>query len=218
MGTFTALVADNLAISHAGWLHFLQSRSEIGQIIEAVNKKELAGLLPANPTAIVIIDYTYFDFSGVEDLINMIYRYPSSHWILFSDDLSIDFVKQVVNQTTNTSILYRDNSKEDILSAISASIRRERYLSHSVNIQLSENPTKKTAVTETILTHTEREILRLIALGKSTKEIAIERFSSIHTITTHRKNIFRKLEVNSIYEATRYALRAGIIDAAEYYI
>lgn len=218
MVTFTAIVADNLVISHAGWLYFLQSRPEIGQVIDADSKKELAGLLPANPTAIVIIDYTYFDFSGVEDIINMIYRYPSSHWILFSDDLSIDFVKQVVNQTTNTSILYRDSSKDDILSAVSASLNRERYLSHSVDMQLSDTSSKKTDVSEKILTNSEREILRLIALGKSTKEIATERFSSIHTITTHRKNIFRKLEVNSVYEATRYALRAGIIDAAEYYI
>jgi DNA-binding CsgD family transcriptional regulator len=55
-------------------------------------------------------------------------------------------------------------------------------------------------------------------LGKSTKEIASERFSSIHTITTHRKNIFRKIGVNSVHEATRYALRAGLIDQADYYI
>lgn len=218
MGTFTVIVADNLVISHAGWLHFLQSRTDIGQIHEAVTKKELAGLLPAHPSAIIIIDYTYFDFSGVEDLINMIYRYPSSHWILFSDDLSIDFVKQVVNQTTNTSIIYRDSSAADIFCAISSSILRERFLSNAVKMQLAENTSKKSAGTEMILTHSERDILRLIALGKSTKEIAMERFSSIHTITTHRKNIFRKLEVNSVYEATRYALRAGIIDAAEYYI
>lgn len=218
MSSLTVILADNLVISHAGWLYFLQSRTEIGQIIDAVDKKELATLLPSHPTAIVIIDYTYFDFSGVEDLINMVYRYPSSHWILFSDDLSIDFIKQVVNKTTNTSILYREASREDILSALSASLHRDRYLSQSVTMQLSDNTSGKKDVSDSILTQSERDILRLIALGKSTKEIAAERYSSTHTITTHRKNIFRKLEVNSIYEATRYALRSGIIDAAEYYI
>jgi two-component system, NarL family, response regulator LiaR len=217
MGTVTAIVADNLVISHAGWLYFLKMRPEIGQIIDATDKKELATLLPANPTSIVIIDYTHFDFTGVEDLINMTYRYPSTHWILFSDELSQDFVKRVVNQTLNTSILYRDSSREEILSAMTASLRRERFLSASVSAQLVEIPSTESGISE-MLTHSEREILRLIALGKSTKEIASERFSSIHTITTHRKNIFRKLEVNSVYEATRYALRAGIIDAAEYYI
>jgi DNA-binding NarL/FixJ family response regulator len=71
---------------------------------------------------------------------------------------------------------------------------------------------------ENKLTITEQEILREIALGKTTKEIAAQRFVSSHTIMTHRKNIFRKLSVNNIHEATKYAMRAGIVDMAEYYI
>ena len=54
--------------------------------------------------------------------------------------------------------------------------------------------------------------------GKTTKEIAAERFSSIHTVTTHRKNIFRKLGINTAHEAVKYALRAGLIDPSEFYI
>ena len=52
----------------------------------------------------------------------------------------------------------------------------------------------------------------------SVKEIAAERTSSVHTIITHKKNIFRKLEVNNVYEATKYALRAGLVELVEYYI
>ena len=68
------------------------------------------------------------------------------------------------------------------------------------------------------LTRTETEILKDIALGMTTKEIADKRFSSFHTVNTHRKNIFRKLNVNNVHEATKYALRAGLVDTAEYYI
>ena len=68
------------------------------------------------------------------------------------------------------------------------------------------------------LTKTEQEILKDIALGMTTKEIAAKRFFSFHTVNTHRKNIFRKLGVNNVHEATKYALRAGLVDAAEYYI
>ncbi|MBF1081746.1 MAG: response regulator transcription factor, partial [Prevotellaceae bacterium] len=57
-----------------------------------------------------------------------------------------------------------------------------------------------------------------IAQGMTSREIAEKRFLSFHTVNTHRKNIFRKLGVNNVHEATRYALRAGLIDAAEYYI
>ena len=52
----------------------------------------------------------------------------------------------------------------------------------------------------------------------TTKEIAQKRFSSFHTVNTHRKNIFRKLAVNNVHEAIKFALRAGLVDSAEYYI
>ena len=69
-----------------------------------------------------------------------------------------------------------------------------------------------------VLTNAEREILKEIATGKMTKEIAADRNISIHTVITHRKNIFKKLEVNSVHDATRYAIRAGIITVNDYYI
>lgn len=62
-----------------------------------------------------------------------------------------------------------------------------------------------------LLTKTEAEILRAIAQGKTTKEIADERFSSIHTITTHRKNIFRKLGIHTVHAAIKYALCANLV-------
>ena len=69
-----------------------------------------------------------------------------------------------------------------------------------------------------MLTATETEIVKAIAQGKTTKEIANERFSSVHTITTHRKNIFRKLGINTAHEVVKYALRAGLVDSSEFYI
>ena len=62
------------------------------------------------------------------------------------------------------------------------------------------------------LTATEIEVLRLVALGKSVKEIALERHSSVHTITTYKKNIFRKINVHTIYDAMRYAYKAGLVE------
>ena len=68
------------------------------------------------------------------------------------------------------------------------------------------------------LTASEKNVLREIALGKTTKEIAVEMNLSFHTVNTHRRNIYSKLGVNSVNEATRYALQAGLIDLVEYYI
>jgi len=68
------------------------------------------------------------------------------------------------------------------------------------------------------LTSTETEIVKAIARGLTTKEIAAERFSSVHTIATHRKNIFRKLKVNTAHEVIKYAMRAGLVNPSEFYI
>ena len=97
-----------------------------------------------------------------------------------------------------------------------ATERHERYISQRAleaiisQQQEDEKPD--------ILTATEVEIVKAIAQGKTTKEIAIERYSSVHTITTHRKNIFRKLGVNTAHEVIKYALRAGLVDSSEFYI
>ena len=76
---------------------------------------------------------------------------------------------------------------------------------------VTEGVTKKVAAKE-IKERTSK------ATGKTTKEIAAERNLSFHTVNSHRKNIFRKLGVNNSHEATKYAMKAGIVDLVEYYI
>ena len=95
--------------------------------------------------------------------------------------------------------------------------RHQRYICQRM-AELLLTPQSPRVEEEVKLTKTEMEILKDIALGLTTKEIAERRFSSFHTVNTHRKNIFRKLGVNTVHEATKYALRAGLVDSAEYYI
>ena len=83
-------------------------------------------------------------------------------------------------------------------------------------IELSEN--KHTSTEMSGLTHSEIEIVKLIADGYSTKDIALKKHISFHTVMTHRKNIFRKLEINNVTELIRYAVRQGLIDYIEYNI
>jgi len=211
------IIADNQAITKAGLLFFLNKSKTAKEMTEAENKKELLKVLAEKHRAVVILDYTLFDFSGPEDLLIMSDKFKDTHWILFSDELSNDFLKAVVLHSQAFSVIFKDSIKEEITPALELAFKNERFICNRANNQLlgkKEMP----EIHDKILTVTEKEILHLLALGKTTKEIANERFSSVHTITTHRKNIFRKLEVNTVYEATKYALRAGIIDSAEYYI
>ncbi|HEY5499542.1 MAG TPA: response regulator transcription factor [Bacteroidales bacterium] len=211
------ILADRQDISKAGLLYFLNLSKEASEVVEADNKKELLKQLLENPEALVILDYTLFDFTGPEDLIILNQRFKSAHWILFSEELSDDFLRRLVLNSYSFSVIFKDCSKEEISSAMDYAFKNDRFICNRASNQLL-GKRNITDIHDNILTVTEKEILYLLALGKTTKEIASERFSSIHTITTHRKNIFRKLEVNTVYEATKYALRAGIIDSAEYYI
>jgi DNA-binding NarL/FixJ family response regulator len=213
------IIADNQDISSAGWHFLLQSFSEITDRIEASEKKELITLLSQFPDALIILDYTLFDFESVNELLILQVRFEKADWILFSDELSDDFLRTLLYNTHSFSILLKDSSKNEILNALKEAIKGVRYIcNHVSNILINNIKTNQNLNAKQILTSTEQEILKDMALGKTTKEIAVKRFVSVHTIMTHRKNIFRKIEVNNVHEATKYAMRAGIVDMAEYYI
>mgnify|MGYP002330272192 FL=1 len=202
---------------------FLLSRQkDTALLLEADNKAELIQQLRLHPGAVVILDYTSFDFVSSDELIVLHERFKEADWLLFSDELSIGFLRQVLFSSMSFGVVLKDNSKEEILTALQCASRKERFIcNHVSNLLLSGN--SQTSLLHPIqqndlLTPAERSILKEIALGKTTKEIAVERNLSFHTINSHRKNIFRKLGVNNAHEATKYAMKAGIVDLVEYYI
>jgi DNA-binding NarL/FixJ family response regulator len=134
----------------------------------------------------------------------------------FSDELSLTFLKRIYLEDA-FSVLLKNSTREEIEKALTLSRNGERYICSRIENFISLSNERKDSEKQT-LTSSEQEILKLIALGKSAKEIAEERFLSVHTVTTHKKNIFRKLEVNNVHEATKYALRSGLIDTMDYYI
>lgn len=212
------LLGDNQDLTKLGILHALVGMKWVGEIIEISSKKELTTHLLQGSNALIILDYTLFDFSDASELINLSDRFRDAHWIMISEDLSLDLLKQVVYSSENFSIIFKDCTYHELILTLEQASRGERFIcSKAFNILTSKTISEPT-VEENKLTTTEREVLQMIASGKTTKEIAAERNLSFHTINAHRKNIFRKLEVNNIHEATKYAIRAGIIDVSDYYI
>lgn len=211
------ILADNQDITNLGIRYVLNSL-KVGEIHEAENKQELVSVLKKKSDAIVILDYTLFDFGRVEELLNLQARFENVDWFLFSEELSDDFLKVVVMVHENFGVVLKTCDVDEIEEGIKAAVKKDRFICNRVLSQLllSNKATKKTE--DSLLTTTEKEILREIAEGKTTKAIAESRNLSFHTVVTHRKNIFRKLEVNNVHEATKYAVRAGIIDMLDYYI
>ena len=201
------IIADNQDISKAGMMFLLSKQKEVSLLLEADNKAELIQQLRLYPQAVIILDYTLFNFAGADELIVLQERFKEADWILFSDELSLNFLRQVLFSSMAFGIVMKDNSKEEIMTAIQCATRKQRYIcNHVSNLLLSgtSSPLAASSMDDHLLTQT--------------KEIAAEKNLSFHTINSHRKNIFRKLGVNNVHEATKYAMRAGIVDLAEYYI
>lgn len=215
----TVVLADNQEVTRFALKQILLQADSLTELVEVNDKKSLIAYLSDNSTALVLFDYTLFDFASVDELAIMQSRFKNTDWIIFSDELSNGFLSSLIFSTQNFSLLLKDCSLDEIKVCLREAGKGNRYICSKISNILLDGSKRTDIVAEpTKLTFTEQEILKEIALGKTTKEIAGNRFVSIHTIMTHRKNIFRKLEVNNVHEATKYAMRSGLIDMAEYYI
>ncbi len=209
------IVADNQELTRFA-LESLLQKDEENVLYRAFDKAGLVALLKEHESAVVLLDYTLFDFADEDQLLIIAERFSLSEWILISDELTPQFIRRVVYSSHQFSVVFKDGTMSEIREALQTVGRHTRFLSQRVLETIISQ--QQEAETPSILTTTEMEIVKAIALGKTTKEIAAERFSSIHTVTTHRKNIFRKLGINTAHEAVKYALRAGLIDPSEFYI
>lgn len=181
------------------------------------DKVELIEQLKQHPQSVVVLDYTLFDINDADELLILGQRFMDARWVLFSEDLSEDFVRRVIASSPAVSVVLKESSLHEIRETLGYALRGQRYICQRM-AEILLAPSAPASTEEISLTRTEAEVLKDIALGMTTREIAEKRFSSFHTVNTHRKNIFRKLGVNNVHEATKYALRAGLIDSAEYYI
>ena len=209
------ILADNQELTRFALESLLQKDSE-SVVYHAFDRAGLVALLKEHESAVVLLDYTLFDFADEDQLIIIAERFSLSDWVLISDELTPQFIRRVVYSSHQFSVVFKDGPLSEVREALNAVERHTRYLSQRALETIITQQQEEESTS--ILTTTEMEIVKAIAQGKTTKEIAAERFSSIHTITTHRKNIFRKLGINTAHEAVKYALRAGLIDPSEFYI
>lgn len=210
------ILADNQDVTREGMRSYLQLTDGDATVKEAAHYRALLEQLRDHPCSVVVVDYALFDFSSTNHLLNIKSGAKESSWLLFSDEPGEHFLRQLLVADPTISVALKNNSKAQLLDALMCVAAGEVYwCDYAESVMRSGVPPAKKTVT---LTSSEKKILYEIALGKTTKEIAIEKNLSFHTVNAHRRNIYRKLEVNSVNEVTRYALQAGLIDLMEYYI
>lgn len=101
------IIADNQDITKAGMMFLLSSQKDTALLLEADNKAELVQQLRLHPQAVVILDYTLFDFSGADELIVLHERFKEADWLLFSDELSMEFLRQVLFSSMAFGVVLR---------------------------------------------------------------------------------------------------------------
>ena len=210
------IIADNQDITRLGIEHILQ-HDAANTIDNAFSKSEIVALLKQEPASVVIMDYTNLNFTSPDELLILNERFCDAHFLIFSEDLSLDFIHKI-SIYNSFSLTLKSDTEAEIKWAIDSAVKGSHFICNEITNRLINEKKNEQTNTTAQLTKSEVLILKEIATGKTTKEIAADKCLSFHTVNTHRKNIFRKLNVNNVHEAIKVAIRSGLVDIAEYYI
>jgi DNA-binding NarL/FixJ family response regulator len=219
MEKITVYIADNQFLTKSGVKAILTNYyNQDVQIYDVATKDILLNQLRKEQPQLLIIDFDMFDLNDTAELSLIKKQAPNTGILIITDNKTTDAITKVVNAGINNYILKSCSDKE-LIDAVDATLNNRKYFSNDImDVLIERRTTVRTPNEQVKLTATETEIVRLITQGHTTKEIADKRNLSFHTIITHRKNIFRKLSINSTSELMMYAMRNGIIDSLEYYI
>lgn len=212
------IIFDKQDITRIGVMSLVADLQLFEMVNVAETKDGVISNISKNETCCILLDYSLSDFTSINELKILHERFPCVSWILFSDEFSDTFLRDVKIHDLNFSILLKSCSLEEIKNGLISTSLSDQYICKQVYLHMQTLSKLMSNELETPLTQTEKEVLKEVALGKTTKEIALERNLSFHTVMTHRKNIFRKLGVTNVHEATKYAMKAGVVDVTEYYI
>ncbi len=214
-----AVFADNF-IDFAGLRYILSEVIPEGQITEISDFNKIQDFIKDIKTEFfVYVEKIYTPIKN-SDLTILLKNYSYLKLLLILEEFNIYKFKTTIEKHDKISLMLKLSSEDEFRAGLKSILNGNRYICNDISNHIIKNSNKDRAYKgeKKILTATETEILKEITLGKTTKEIANLRHVSIHTVMTHRKNIFRKIEVNTVHEATKYAMRAGIVELAEYYI
>lgn len=212
------LIADSqyLVTESLKQLLHVDGRFVVNKVV--TEKSDLIETLKLNNTSLLIIDPSLVDIAGFSELKEIKSNFPNLKLLIITNSVTRKELHEF-NTIGINNIILKNEGKDEIIEGLNASLNGKKHYSNELLDLLFESNEKKFLGEETgQLTNSELEIVRLIAEGLTTKEIAVRKFISFHTVISHRKNIFRKLGVTSISELIMYSIKAGWINTIEYHI
>jgi DNA-binding NarL/FixJ family response regulator len=213
------IIADNQYLVTESLVMLLRQSNRFNLAGLAASTSELKALLKENPdTRLLIVDYFLLDFHGFDELKSLVSTVADMKTLILTHHVRLSDIKEF-DRIGIRNILYKIAGPEEILQAIDTTLGGRKYYSdEALNLLIENRSVRDEGTAPLLLTPSEIDITRLIAHGLTTRQIAEKKHLSSHTVMAHRRNIFRKLAINSISELIMYAIKAGLIDNIEYNI
>jgi two-component system, NarL family, response regulator NreC len=205
------LLADDHTIVRQGLKLILSAHSDLHVVGEAANGKEAVELAAKLKPDIVLLDVAMPELNGIEATRKMVEANSRLRVLVLSMHKEAVYVREILRAGARGYIL-KDAIDTELLNAVRSVARGDGYISPAVSGALLNDYRKDVTDPVDLLSPREREVLQLIAEGKTNKEVATKLNLSVYTVDSHRGKIMEKLNLHSTGELVRFALKRGLVD------
>lgn len=211
------LVVDDHDIVRQGVRALIGSQPEWEICGEARSGREALKLAAELQPDIIVMDLLMPDLNGLDAARQIKKQLPSTEILILTGHEDTELIQAVFDAGIR-AYLFKSQAREHLVPAITALLARKPYLTSRISevlfrrFEQQNTGGEKEARADVALTAREREIIQLLAEGRSNKEVASSLVISIKTVETHRASIMRKLNLDSLSDLVRYAIRKKIIE------
>jgi DNA-binding NarL/FixJ family response regulator len=205
------LLADDHALVRHGFRMILAAQPDMEIAGEAGNGREAVELAQKLKPDVVVMDVAMPELNGIEATRRIIELAPRARVLALSMHKDAVYVREILRAGARGYLL-KDSADADLLAAVRAVAKGEGYLSPGVSDAVLSDYRRHVTDPLDLLTSREREVLQLIAEGKTNQEIATSLNLSVYTVEAHRGRLMEKLNLHSTGELVRFAVRSGLVD------
>lgn len=205
------LLADDHAVVRNGFRMILSAQKDLEVVGEASNGREAVALAERTRPDLVVMDIAMPELNGIEATRQITQSQPNTRVLALSMQKDAVYVRETLRAGAKGYLL-KDSSEQDLLAAVRAVASGKGWLSPGVSDAVLEDYRRHVTDPVDLLSPREREVLQMIAESRTNKEIATALNLSVYTVEAHRGRIMEKLNLHSIAELVRFALRKGLID------
>jgi len=205
------LLADDHSVVRQGFGLILSSQPDFEVVGEAANGREAVERCAELQPDVVVMDVSMPELNGIEATRRLSEVAPRTRVLALSMHKDSVYVREILRAGARGYLL-KDSVDSDLISAVRSVAKGDGYLSPAVSDAVLTDYRKHVSDPIDLLTSREREVLQMIAEGKTNKDIANTLNLSVYTVEAHRGRIMEKLNLHSTGELVRFAIRNGLID------